>query len=253
MTFEPDQQLSRLESVNEFKDRMRSALEEAKAALVKLKDDMARYYNQRRSAAPVYKPGDKVYLNASDIQTTRPSKKLSHKRPGPFAIERQVGNGAYRLRLPPSMSRLHPVFNVVKLTPAMVPTDNPIPGRRIPPPPPPEIVDGEEEWMVEEILDSKVLINRKLRYLIKWKDFGIEHNSWEPWDNVHAPDLITDFYRKHPGAARHIRSIEFRSIPFRSIEVPRRHFLHQEKGNFLLMSFCSFLLLFKILKGAKGD
>jgi hypothetical protein len=29
-----------------------------------------------------------------------------------------------------------------------------------------EIIDGEEEWVVEEILDSKV-INRKLRYLIK--------------------------------------------------------------------------------------
>jgi hypothetical protein len=60
---------------------------------------------------------------------------------------------------------------------------------------------------------------------VKWKDFGIEHNSWEPWDNVHAPELVTDFYRKHPGAARHIRAMEFQSIPFQSIEVPRRHFL----------------------------
>jgi Chromo (CHRromatin Organisation MOdifier) domain len=218
MGFEPDQQPSRLESVNEFKDRMRSALEEAKATLVKSKDDMVRYYNQKRTAAPTYKPGDKVYLDAGDIQTTCPSKKLSHKRLGPFSIERQVGNGAYRLCLSPSMSRLHPVFNVVKLTPAV---DDPIQGRQIPPPPPPEIVDSEEEWDVEEILDSKV-INRKLRYLIKWKDYGIEHNSWEPWD---TPDLLADFYQKHPGAARHIRSIEFQSIPFRSIEVPRRHFL----------------------------
>jgi Chromo (CHRromatin Organisation MOdifier) domain len=160
--------------VNKFKDRMRSALEEAKAALVKSKDDMARYYNQRRSAALACKPGDKVYLDASDIQTTRPSKKLSHKCLGPFLIERQVGNGVYHLRLPPLMSCLDPVFNIVKLTPA---TDDPIPGRQIPSPPSPEIIDGEEEWVVEEILDSKV-INRKLRYLIKWKDFSIEHNTW---------------------------------------------------------------------------
>jgi hypothetical protein len=200
---------------------MRNTLEEAKAALVKSKDDMARYYNQRRSAAPKYKPGDKVYLDASDIQTTRPSRKLSHKRLGPFPIERQVGNNAYRLRLPASMNRLHPVFNVVKLTAA---TDDPIPGRRFPPPPLPEIIDGEEEWVVEEILDSKV-INRKLRYLVKWKDFGIEHNSWEPWDDVHAPELVTEFYRNHPGAARHIRNIDFGLIPFRPIIVPRRHLL----------------------------
>ena len=219
MGFEPDQPPSRLESVNEFTDRMKSTLEEAKAALAKSKDDMTRYYNQRRTKAPEYKPGDKVYLDASDIQTNRPSRKLSHRNLGPFLVEKRVGNSAYRLKLPISMKRLHPVFNVVKLTPA--PTD-PIEGRRFPPPPLPEIIEGEEEWIVEEVLDSKV-INRKLRYLVKWKDFGIEHNSWEPWDNVHAPDRVADFYRKHPGAARHIRMIEFNSIRFKPL-VPRRHF-----------------------------
>ena len=61
------------------------------------------------------------------------------------------------------MKRFHPVFNVVKLTPA---PDDPITGHRAPPPPLPEIIDGEEEWVVEEILDSRV-INRKLRYLVK--------------------------------------------------------------------------------------
>jgi hypothetical protein len=55
MGFEP-QQLSRLESVNEFTDRMKLALEEAKSALAKAKNDMAQYYNQRRLPTPVYKP-----------------------------------------------------------------------------------------------------------------------------------------------------------------------------------------------------
>ena len=120
------------------------------------------------------------------------------------------------------MSRLHPVFNVVKLLPA--PPD-PIPGRRPNPPPPPEIVDGEEEWIVEEILDSKVM-NRKLRYLVKWEGFGIEHNSWEPWDNIHAPELIAEFHRRHPTAARHVRTVNLDSIPLFSVPpsvVPRRH------------------------------
>src|SRR5271156_4359249 len=61
---------------------------------------------------------------------------------GPFEIVKKVGNSAYRLKLPRSMSRLHPVFNVVKLLPA--PSD-PIPGRLPQPPPPPEIISGEEE------------------------------------------------------------------------------------------------------------
>jgi Chromo (CHRromatin Organisation MOdifier) domain len=213
MGFEPDQPPSKLESVNEFTEWMKTTLEEAKAALAKSKDDMARYYNQKRTRALEYNPGDKVYLDASDIQTTRLSKKLSHRHLGPFTMERKVGNGAYWLQLPPSMKRLHPVFNVVKLTPA--PPD-PIVRQCAPPPLPLEIIDGEEEWVVEEILDSKMM-NRKLRYLVKWENFGAEHNSWEPWDNVHTPELVADFHQRHPGAARCIQSVEFNSIKFRPI------------------------------------
>ena len=112
MGFEPDQCSSRVESVNEFTERMRSTLEEAKSALAKSKDNMARYYNQRRVLALEYQPGDKVYLDASDVSTTQPSRKLSHRRLGLFSIERKVGNSAYRLWLLAAMKRIHPVFNV---------------------------------------------------------------------------------------------------------------------------------------------
>jgi hypothetical protein len=67
--------------------------------------------------------------------------------------------------------------------------------------------------MVEETLNSKIM-NQKLRYLVKWEGFGMEHNSWEPWDNVHAPELVMDFHRRHPRATCHIRAVVFDSIPF---------------------------------------
>ena len=67
MGFELNQQLSQLELVNEFMDEMKNMLEEARAALAKSKDDMTRYYNQKRTKAPEYKLGDKVYLDATDI------------------------------------------------------------------------------------------------------------------------------------------------------------------------------------------
>ena len=123
--FELDQHQSHVESVNKFKERMEDALNEAKVALVKSKDDMAKYYDQRRTPALEYQPGDWVYLDTSNIHTTRPSQKLSHQRLGPFLVIRKVGNGTYCLCLPPSMSRLHPVFNIVKLT--LAPED-PVPG-----------------------------------------------------------------------------------------------------------------------------
>jgi hypothetical protein len=46
---------------------MKSSLEEAKEALAKAKDDMAKYYDQKQTLSPDYKPRDKVYLNASNI------------------------------------------------------------------------------------------------------------------------------------------------------------------------------------------
>ena len=81
---------------------MADALMEAKAALSKSKDEIAKYYDQQCIPAPNYQPGDKVYLDTSDIKTTRHSQRLSHKRLGPFTIIREVGNSAYHLQnLPP--------------------------------------------------------------------------------------------------------------------------------------------------------
>ena len=70
MGFEPNQQRSHLKSVNKFKEQMEDAQKEAKVALAKSKDDMAKYYDWRRTPAPDYQPGDKVYLDASNICTT---------------------------------------------------------------------------------------------------------------------------------------------------------------------------------------
>jgi len=55
------------------------------------------------------------------------------------------------------------VFNVVKLTPA---PDDLIPGRKTMDHPLPIIIDGEAEWEVEEILDSRWHW-RRFQYLVK--------------------------------------------------------------------------------------
>jgi len=61
------------------------------------------------------------------------------------------------------MKQLHPVFNIVKLTPA---PEDPITGWRIEDHLPPIVIDGEAEWEVEEILDSR-RHQRRFQYLIK--------------------------------------------------------------------------------------
>jgi len=98
------------------------------------------------------------------------------------------------------MKQLHPVFDIVKLTLAL---DNPITGQKTEDHLLLIIINGEAEWEVEEILDSH-WHQRRFQYLIKWKGYGCEHNSWESASEVSIPELTTEFYRKHPGAPRHI-------------------------------------------------
>ena len=92
------------------------------------------------------------------------------------------------------MRRLHPVFPVVKLFP--LPPD-PFPTRRQPPPPDPEVIDGENHYEIERILDSRVRY-RRIEYLVRWKGYDDSHDQWIPWYNLEADDAIADFHRTHP-------------------------------------------------------
>ena len=199
-----------MESVNKFKDCMAWGLEEAKAALTKAKDEYALYYNCRRIPAPELKPGDLVWIDSNDIQMTRPSRKLGHRNLRPYPVERHVGHGAYCIKLPPCLRRLHPVFPIVKLFPA---ADNPILGRRARPPPPPVLVEGSEEFEVEKILNSRIRWCH-LEYLVKWKGYNSGHNSWATHYKVHALDVIADFYRLNPGAPCQGNAATLDSISF---------------------------------------
>ena len=106
----------------------------------------------RRSPAPGFKVSDQVYVKAKYFRSTRPSKKLSEKNLSPYPIIAQVGTLSFTIRLPDSMRAVHPVFHISQLKPAM---PNTIPNRSQPPPPPVE-VDGEPEYEITEILDSKL-------------------------------------------------------------------------------------------------
>ncbi|CAJ0964139.1 unnamed protein product [Ranitomeya imitator] len=65
-------------------------------------------------------------------------------------------------------------------------------------PPAPVLVEGELEYIVEKILDSRIS-RWKLQYLVKWKGYGQEDNSWVFASDVHAADLVRAFHLAHPG------------------------------------------------------
>src|SRR5882757_3964357 len=130
-----------LDSVEKFVDAMKRTREDAEPALKRAADDMKKYYDRKRGKTPKYTLGEKVWLDASNIQTGRPTKKLDHKRLGPFPISKVLANNIYKLKLQKTI-KIHPVFSVVKLIPYHV---NDIPEQVIKEPPPPIVKAGVEE------------------------------------------------------------------------------------------------------------
>jgi len=157
----------------------------------------------KRLPPPDFKVGDEVFVKAKYFRSTRPSKKLSEKNLGPYPIIAQPGTLSFTLRLPDTMRSVHPVFHVSQLETA---TPNIIPNRFQPPPPPIE-VDGEPEYEIAEILDSKVDRRRRhcqLLYLVRWAGYEgtNEETSWLLATELgHASELVSDFHAAYPAKA----------------------------------------------------
>ena len=209
------------QAAQDFVDDLTKARTEVQATLTKAAETMKTFYDKKRADTRNYNRGDRVWLEGSNITTTRPSKKLGEKRYGPFEVLGKEGLTAYCLKLPATWKKIHPVFNEALLTPYKPPT---YPQQQQPRPAPPIIVEGDEEYEVDEILDSRMR-NSKLQYLVRWKDYPARVDwTWEPESNItHAPEAIKDFHTKNPSAPRRLpldtRTILFHRIPYDNIPV----------------------------------
>ena len=125
--------------------------------------------DKRRSPAPKIEVGNRVFILAKFIKSTRPTKKLSERYLGPFEVIGKPGTHSYLIKLPNHLHTINPVFHVLQIKPA--PLSN-IPNCVNPPLPPIEI-DGNLEFKVAEILDSKLDQRRSepLLYLIQWSGY----------------------------------------------------------------------------------
>ena len=103
----------------------------------------------------------------------------------------------YELRLPKSW-KIHPVFHASLLSPY---NENDTHGSNFPQPPP-DLIAGKKEYEIERILHHQGNPSNR-SFLIRWKGFSTEEDSWEPERNLkHAKSTLEEYKRQHPTTFR---------------------------------------------------
>src|SRR5260221_736647 len=187
---------STMPGIQERKEKLLEARRQAREAMKRAQE----LWIKPKSYTP-YVKGQKVWLEGKNLRTSHPTAKLRPKRFGPFEITEVLGPTTYRLDLPPTW-KIHNAFHRSLLSPYIETTEHGVNFTE----PPPEIIEGEPEYEVEKILGSRRHgRKRELQYLVQWKGYSAAHNTWEPKKDVHAPELVNDFYRREPMSIKTLR------------------------------------------------
>jgi len=177
-----------------FVEKIKEIQEEAKVALRKAQEDMRKYVDKKRSDADEYKVGDLVMLSTKNLKyqmVGRRTEKLTERFVGLYKVKEIISSNAVKLELP-SIVKIDPVVNVSRVRRYV----GQVKGQRKEQLAP-VIIEGEEEWEVERILNKRK-VRGKEKYLVRWKGFTVESDIWEERENLeNAKEAIEEFEKEY--------------------------------------------------------
>jgi len=190
----------RLPAVKDYVDKIMESISIAKDNHITAKTIQTRNANRSRRPEPIYKVGDMVMLDSTNIRRritkNGRSAKLYPRFLGPFKIIRaEPKTSNYKLELLPRVdfTSIHPNFHANLLRP-YVPNDPEQFPRREPSRPGPIIPEDPEgpQYTVEKLLDHRP--NRNPReYLIRWEGYDESYDEWIHKKDIHR-ELIQDYH-----------------------------------------------------------
>jgi len=145
-----------------FIEKIKEIQEEVKMALGKAQADMKKYADKKRSDIEEYKVGDLVMLSTKDLKyqmVGRRTEKLTERFIGPYKVKKIILTNAVELELP-STVKIHPVVNISRICRYVGQVE-----RQRKEQPAPVIIEGEEKWEVERILNKR-RVRGKDKYLV---------------------------------------------------------------------------------------
>ena len=134
---------------------------------------MKKQADRGRKESKAWKKGDRVLLSTKDLVfKERLTRKLVEKYVSPYTIEKVVSTNVVKLQLPTSI-RIHSVVNISWIVQykKQVGGQKKKEGKLVE-------VEGVKEWKVERILNKRKIRGVE-KYLVQWKGFTVEHDSWE--------------------------------------------------------------------------
>ena len=171
----------------------------------------SKFHYDRKHQPQFFRRGDYALLRLHrgyNIPTTAlTGRKYGLQFVGPFKVLERVGRLAYLLDIPDSW-KVYPVFTVAQLEPVPDPQADPYASTRpVPRPdePPSVFVEGDTEhyksYYLDRILNKRIIKKGRgyaTEYLVKWKGYGPEHDTWRNVKTLKdAMDLVQDYEDEH--------------------------------------------------------
>jgi transposase InsO family protein len=183
-----DREQAQQQMALDFTTKMSTINDTLREQMTRAQTTYEEFSNRRRDHGPIIKEEDMVWLDARNLTTERPSKKLSNKFEGPFRVVRTIGTHACQLEIPDNWGH-HDVFGNYLLR--LAATD-PLPGQAPPPPFPVISTEGEEEFEVAAIINSRMHRGR-LEFLVQW--VGYDRPTYQPFEDVKdATEALNDYF-----------------------------------------------------------
>ena len=137
-----------------------------------------------------FEVGTKVWLEGTNPRLpSNITTKLAPRWYRPFVVAAKISNITYNLSLLPTW-KIHDIFHASLLTPYKETNQH---GPNFIEPPP-DIIEGEEEWEVKQIIKERTYGRwKKKQYLVRWRGYSPVYNSWVNEEDLCTPELLADF------------------------------------------------------------